>query len=238
MPWSAVSDPSSRPKFLEAIEWFRKRVPMTDSQYARLVLLANGRAFTLAGVAQLDMVADVQRSIDRALSSGESFGDWKRKIKARLLNAWRRNDAEPANPGWRLETIFRTNVQRAYSAGRHEQLSDPVIMQARPYRMYDAIIDQRTTEICQERNGTILPADDPWWDTNWPPLHFACRAGVRSLRQSQAERRGITSAPTTEEPQDGFGLAPTSETFEPSPSNYPPDLWAAYQARRAAREAP
>jgi SPP1 gp7 family putative phage head morphogenesis protein len=236
--WNVVSDPSTRPKFLEAIAWLRRRVPMTDAQYARLVLIGNRLGFHIAGVTQLDMVADVQRSIDRAVSQGESFAEWRRKIKERLLRAWRRNDATPENPAWRLETIFRTNVQSAYSAGRYEQLSDPVIMEARPYRMYDAVIDDRTTEICQERNGTILPADDPWWDTNWPPLHFACRAGVRSLRESQARRKGITSAPLADPAQEGFGMAPTSEPYEPDQSQYPPDLWAAYQARRAAREAP
>jgi SPP1 gp7 family putative phage head morphogenesis protein len=205
-------------------------VPMSDAAFARLTIAANDIAFRLAGISSLDMVEDVRRSLERAVSSGESFEDWKAKIKRRLLAAWSRDEATPANPGWRLETIFRTNVQRAYSAGRYVQLSDPVVMQARPYRLYDAIIDERTTETCQERNGVILPASDPWWESNWPPLHFNCRAGVRSLRESQARRRGMTTTPPDEEAPAGFGTV--AESWEPDPSRYPPDLWAAYEARQ------
>jgi SPP1 gp7 family putative phage head morphogenesis protein len=234
MPWSVQSDPSTRPKFLEAIEWLRRRVPISDTAYSRLVIAAHDVAIRLAGVTQLDVVEDVRRSLERAVSQGESFTDWKRKIRRRLTNAWVANDAAPANPGWRIETIFRTNVQRAYSAGRYEQITDPVVVESRPFWMYDALLDDRTTEFCREMNGTILPANDARWDGRIPPTHFNCRSGLRTLRESQARRRGISSSVPDDYAQEGFGGVPAPH--EPDPARYPPELWAAYEERVRARE--
>lgn len=235
MPWQVTSNPAARPKFVEAIEWFRRRVPITDAQYAALVLNAHEYAFWIAGIAQLDMVAQVQRSLERAVASGQSYAEWRAAIGTALERAWRRSDATPNNVGWRLETIFRTNVQRAYSHGRYEQVTDPVVLDARPFWLFDAIRDQRTTEECSELDGTILPAADPYWNDKIPPRHFNCRSGIRTLRASQAQRRGVTTSPPHVEQVPGFG-APPGPPHQPSAADYPPELWAAFEARRAARE--
>jgi len=108
-------------------------------------------------------------------------------------------------------TIFRTNVQTAFSHGRVRQMSDPAVLALRPFWLFDALIDGRQTDICEARNGVLLPATDPWWRENTPPLHFCCRSGIRSLRKSQAARRGGERRPDLdiEPPGDGFGAAPS-----------------------------
>lgn len=113
------------------------------------------------------------------------------------------------NENARLETIFRTNVQRAYQAGRYEQMTHPVTLKMRPYWLFDAILDGRTTRGCKDANGTLLPAKHPWWDGNYPPRHFRCRSLVRSLRVAEAEKRGITAQPPDVTAQDGFGALPS-----------------------------
>jgi hypothetical protein len=45
-----------------------------------------------------------------------------------------------------------------------------------------ARIDDRTSEICRECNGTRLPAGHPWWRTHTPPLHPHCRSTVVQSR--------------------------------------------------------
>jgi hypothetical protein len=40
----------------------------------------------------------------------------------------------------------------------------------------------------KEQVGTVLPVDDPFWDTHYPPIGFNCRCGVRSLSESELER--------------------------------------------------
>jgi len=88
-------------------------------------------------------------------------------------------------------TIFRTNVQTAFSHGRVRQMRDPAVTALRPFWLYDAITDGRQTDICDARDGVLLPADDPWWLNNTPPLHFNAlesealvltSAGLRPIR--------------------------------------------------------
>lgn len=228
MTWEVTADALA---FEEAVSWFRARVPLSDAAFYALTAEARRRAFTIAAVATLDLVAETQDSLDRALAEGLSFADWKSEIADRLVAAWAESPDGPADPAWRLETIFRTNAQMAYSTGRFHQLDDPAVRRARPFRLYDAILDARTTEACRGFNGTTLPADDPWWDTHWPPVHFNCRSGVRSLRASQAEARGITQVPPGDAGQPGFGLTPTEREWQPNAADYDPALWREYRAR-------
>jgi SPP1 gp7 family putative phage head morphogenesis protein len=197
--WRVSADPT-RPE--EAIAWFQARVPLRKEEWARLQEVARRRAFTVAGVASLDLLAEVWESLVRALEEGTPYEEWKRGVREKLESAWGKRD------GQRVETIFRTNVQMAYQSGRWAQLQNPEVKATHPYLMYDAVLDSRTTEICRARNGTVLPADDPWWRRNWPPLHFNCRSGVRPLTEAEARRRGVVQEPPSEPPQQGFGLAP------------------------------
>jgi SPP1 gp7 family putative phage head morphogenesis protein len=227
MAWDVSAEPL---RFTEAVAWFRARLPLSDDEFYALEERARRKAFTVSAVAQLDMVAMVQESLEVAIAAGVSYADGRGTIGPILEREWA---GSVENPGNRLDVIFRTNTQLSYSAGRYQQLSEPAVMRARPYRMYDAIADSRTTPICNELNGTVLPAGDPWWDTHVPPLHFSCRSGIRSLRASQAEERGITESAPNETPQDGFGLAPGRQEWAPNPAEYPPSLWSEFQARAA-----
>lgn len=199
MPWNVSTDPQN-PE--EAIAWFRARVPVRKSEWERLEERARRRAFTVAGVAHLGLITDVWEALDRAISEGTTFEDFQAEVSDRLAHNW-----GGENPG-RLRTIFQTNVQMAYQAGRWKQMTEPAVLKGRPFWLFDAVIDSATTAICQERNGTVRAASDPWWERNYPPLHFSCRSGVRTLTRAQAEARGITEGLPEGEPSAGFGLAP------------------------------
>ncbi len=219
--WRVSADPT-RPE--EAIAWFRARVPLTRDEWDALVAKVRRKAFTVSGVALLDVVAEVWESLTKALEEGTPYQEWADGIRDRLEAAWGRRD------GHRLETIFRTNVQMAYQSGRWAQLQDPEVRATHPYLMYDAVLDSRTTEICRARNGTVLPADDPWWASNWPPLHFNCRSGVRPLTEAEASQRTI-GRPAAVPPQRGFGSVPESWEWSPKPEDYPLELLAAFRGR-------
>lgn len=109
----------------------------------------------------------------------------------------------------RLETIFRTNVQAAYNAGRFAELSRPAMRAVRPFWKYVAILDGRTTATCAPLQGTVRPHDDDFWRTHWPPLHFNCRSTVVSLSRAEAARAGgATPVPKAAAPGEGFGTRP------------------------------
>ena len=216
--------PASLPPvaFEEAVAWLRARVPVTDDQFRALDARARRKAFAVAGVAQLDLVNDVLTELDAAVRDGATLADFKAAVGARLRAAW---GGAVARPGHRLETIYRTNVQLAYGAGRWAQLTDPDQLAARPAWVFDAVLDSRTSAPCRARDGVTLPASDAWWRTNFPPMHHRCRSGVRSLPPEGAAARGFTVNPPSGGAADGFGLTPDAAEWAPDPGDYPGALW-------------
>src|SRR5690606_11875891 len=139
----------------------------------------------------------------------------------------------------RVARIFRTNIQKSYNHGRWQQLEEPELKRLRPYRLFDAIGDSRTTPICRECDGTLLPADHPFWDSHCPPLHHQCRSTVRSLRASAARRKGITTDPPRAQSQQGFGARPqplpSLDDVEPDLAEYPQTLARLYEQKQNSR---
>jgi len=224
MAWAATADPE---RFEEAIAWFRSKFPLTEELLQDLEDFAGPRAWSVAGVTQLDVVLRLYESISKAIEDGTSIDDWKKTAREILSTAGARTKAT-------LDTIFRTNVQSAYNRGRWVQMHDPEVKRFRPYGMFDAILDSRTTDVCEHANKTLLPLDDPWWASHLPPLHFQCRSSVRNLNQREVDRRGgITTTPPDDPVPDGFGEEPTAAEWTPDPSSYPADLWAIFEERQA-----
>jgi len=227
--WRAPTDTQ---RFEEAAEWFLRRLPITPEQFYELATHWRREAFTITGVAQARVLQDAIDLIDRAMNDGTSLRAFKDEALPKLEAAWA---GTVRDPGYRVETIYRNAVQTAYNDGRHELMTDPDVMRARPFWMYDAILDEATTELCASLNDTILPADDPFWSSHWPPLHHRCRSAVRSLSRSEAERRGITSVPPTEQPESGWGTPRRSLTNSDALdlTGAPDSIRSAYEQRQA-----
>jgi SPP1 gp7 family putative phage head morphogenesis protein len=200
-------------RFDEALDFFRTRTVLTKAEALRLDTDARTRAFWIGGGLQLAQVQSVFDEITKAIESGEPFEEWRKRVRGTL-----RNDAH-------AETVFRNATQRSYSAGRWRQMNDPDVVEARPYFMFDAVLDSRTTQICRPLDATILPADHDFWKTHCPPLHHRCRSGIRSLRKTDAENRGITNVPPLIDADEGFGLPPDAQpVWKPSRAKNDPVL--------------
>lgn len=197
--WAAAFDTV---RFDEAVDWFARRTPITDAEFARNAEQARRQAFWIAGVTQADVIRDVHESLKKALADGVPFEQWKAEIGPKLSKAWL---GSGINEAARTETIFRNWAQASYARARWDQMHEPSVLRFRPYLMFDGVEDSRQSPICQACNGTLLPAGHPWFDSHRPPLHHRCRSGIRSLRKEQAEARGITKTPTDIGPQEGFG---------------------------------
>jgi SPP1 gp7 family putative phage head morphogenesis protein len=116
---------------------------------------------------------------------------------------------------WYWETVYRTNGQTAYNAGRATEFA-----RVQPaYLEFVGIEDGRQTTICHARSGTLLPSSHWFWKQNWPPLHYNCRSTVRAVSREEIElMREIDPKwmPTDEaklageSPPGGFGGNPIS----------------------------
>lgn len=69
-----------------------------------------------------------------------------------------------------------------------------------------SILDDRTTKICEDRADFSRFWNDPYWLTNWPPLHFRCRSVVLPIFRWNwtGEFGSYPTVPVME----GFGSAP------------------------------
>ena len=137
--------------FEEALVFWRKKVSVSSRAFYRLAEEYRVRAFTVGGLAQIDQVMAVQKSLERAISQGKSMTEWRKNIDGFFTRAgW------TGNTRYRLDTIFRNNIQTAYSAGRWTQAQESI--KDRPYGMYDAVDDGRARPSHQAQDGKIFSA--------------------------------------------------------------------------------
>jgi len=110
---------------------------------------------------------DVVRVLKQGLAEGWSTEHTMTQLRVYLTDEKMYNKR-------RLEVIARTNATSAFNQGRLEtfrQAGDFV-----QFVQFLAILDSRTTDICESRNGRLLRLDSPELAANTPPLHFQCRS--------------------------------------------------------------
>jgi SPP1 gp7 family putative phage head morphogenesis protein len=161
---------------------------------------AHAKAFTVAKLARMDILEDIREGVGEALKRGETQRWFDQRLSGLLQQKgwWGRKivvgsdgQAELVQEGSprRLQTIFRTNTQTAYAAGRWKRFVDNA--EARPYLQYVAVMDGRTRPAHARLNGKVFPIDSPVWQVIGPPNGFNCRCAVRALSAADLERRGL-----------------------------------------------
>lgn len=137
------------------------------------ILWAQTRA-GLQGKWERDLDADVQRVISESLAQGLA----KREIMKRLKEVF------PSFGRARLENIARTETATAYSVGRLAGFRASQVVKA---VQFAAILDDRTTDMCEKRDGRIMLLSDPKLNENTPPLHYQCRSNLVPLDKYDLE---------------------------------------------------
>ena len=87
-----------------------------------------------------------------------------------------------ATPGL-LQTIVRTNSTTFFNLGRKQMATDPGLQGFIYAYEFSAIMDDRTTDICQALDGAIIPVDSPEAEYATPPMHFNCRSILRYVTE-------------------------------------------------------
>lgn len=208
--------------FDEAIAFFRNKIPLTPAMFRQLTTDAKTKAFTVADTARMDVITDLYGAIDRAIADGTTIADFKKSVQGIM-----------ARRGWdglapyRVDTIYRTNIQQAYQAGHYAQLKE--VSGRRPYWQYVAVMDGRTRPAHARMNGKVFRHDDPFWATSYPPNGFNCRCTVRSLSDDEMDREGLalSNISTGGIADPGFDRAPDI-SFQPDLDRYRHDIARRY----------
>jgi SPP1 gp7 family putative phage head morphogenesis protein len=153
--------------------------------------------------------AKVTREViwDRLVARGFTSREQVREIEAdpeviRALNdLW--GVSEPQTAAY-LDTLARTNLFEAMNEARYAEFTDPALGDFVVAMEYSAILDDRTTEICEHLNGKQWPADSDVWDQFRPPNHFNCRSVLIPITAIDGWDGRESPVPNVQ-PQAGFG---------------------------------
>jgi SPP1 gp7 family putative phage head morphogenesis protein len=189
--------------FKEALDWARKqKVVLPVEYYGLLFGRARAAAFSVAGISALDQLQAIHDSLLDVMETGGTFAQWRKDaLDGKIPLGF---------PDYRKETIFRTNIQGWYAAGRCR--SDQANKASRPYLMYSSINDSSTRPTHAAMDGTILPVDHPWWDDHRPPNGFNCRCSSISLSEEEAKGfGGVTVIAPDAGPDKGWDYSPCKD---------------------------
>ncbi len=165
---------------------------------------AHATAHTVAKTAGMDVADDIYRAINKALANGQTLAQFEAELTPVLQSKGWWGKKEVANPDTgemqtvqlgsphRLKTIYLTNTQSAYMAGRYVEMMDS--LDTHPYWEYVAVNDNRTRDTHRLMHGRVYEATDPIWNTMSPPLDYRCRCRVKPLSESRGGRRVLPRA--------------------------------------------
>lgn len=185
----------------DAVAYFRSKGMEITWDWHDMRREAHAQGFTVAKATSLDVLRAIRDMVDKAISSGMTFDQFKRQLRPQLqdLGWWGQQEVLDGETGEltqvqlgsnrRLRTIFQTNVQTAHMAGRYKRMLDNVDNQ--PYWRYIAVMDGRTRPAHRALHGKVWRWDDPIWDVIFPPNGWGCRCTVQALSEQEFKRLGV-----------------------------------------------
>jgi SPP1 gp7 family putative phage head morphogenesis protein len=154
----------------DAYAYFKDKIPITKKE---LDFYYN-KAFTITRIESEKILGDAQMILYQHLKDGDTV-----KTQNNLRALWKRyrmtgelNDQGELNNPSRLNIIVTQNTNEAVNGGRYAMFEDPELQRIIVGYMWDATLDGRTTEYCEEMNGRIFTVDE----FTPPPAHFGCRS--------------------------------------------------------------
>ena len=174
--------------FSKAIDWFIKRFPILYDHLDDVTKKVNETFFYIKRSLELETTRTLYNNLLDNLSNGGTLKDWLEASKT-ILDKTGLGDSP-----WYLELVYRNNMQSSYNAGAF--YNQELNKKNKPYGLYDAIDDERTSEICQILNGKVYPLDHPFWNRYLPPNHHGCRSKRITLSKEELEEYGLTVSKT------------------------------------------
>ena len=151
----------------------------------------------VAGAYKAELLTDFRGAVDKAITLGTTLADFRKDFDRIVAqNGWSYNGTR----NWRSEVIYSTNIRTAYAAGRWEQMQEPAVKEAFPYLEYRHGDSKVPRPQHLAWNGLVLPVDDPFWKTHYPPNGWGCKCKVFAATkrdQKKAQVQGKTEAPSS-----------------------------------------
>lgn len=221
--------------FQEAVDFFRQKVDMPTEAWTDLREGMHSRAFVVAGATKAELLSDFRGALQDAIEKGETLADFRKRFDEIVTrHGWSYNGSR----GWRSAVIYDTNLRMAHSAGRWQQINTRAEQEAAKgrtlYIRYSAVLDGRTRPAHKRWHDIVLPHDDPFWRTHYPPNGWRCRCSVQILTERQLKRYGLkpTETPPDTTPTPRMVNTPAGQVAWPTPKGI--DTGFGYNVGQAA----
>lgn len=166
--------------FEEAVEDMIRREPRLARGAAEVSRLYSQRhAFALAKSADLQVTKAIRDFIASALREGKSIPEASEVI-AEL------GGSEGFTRAYG-ETVYRTNVVTAYSAGRFREAMEPAVREVIGAFEFIATLDSDCRENHAAAHKLMASQDDPIWERFTPPLGYNCRCTLKLVDKFELE---------------------------------------------------
>ncbi len=199
----ADSDPFAPDEFKkppsEVTRFFKQKGLKETHHWQEMMLDEHAHAFTVAKSAGYDVLKDINEALAKAIDERQDFEEFQKGLEPLLkAKGWwgkatqidpltgKATQVQLGSPR-RLQTIYWANVNTAYAAGEWERTWRT--RRVLPYLEYliSTAVHKRPEHLAWV--GTVLPVEDPWWDTHYPPNGWMCQCRVRQLSSSAAKDR-------------------------------------------------
>lgn len=167
------------------------------------------------------MLDSLSRAVIERVESVLENGDTLRTFASGVRDDTEALGISPASSAY-LETVYRTNIQTAYGAGRFRQITDPDVISVRRFVQYRTAGDNRVRENHRALDGVIFESSSGEWHRIAPPCGFNCRCSVVTLSDAQLKREltGGTGrfATSVDNIQELLADGPDSDSFAGPPT--------------------
>lgn len=185
----------------KAIDYLKGKGYAITWDWQEMLDQAHDQAFTVAKAMRLDLLSDIREALETALQKGQTLKQFTEVLQPTLeAQGWWGKQVIVDSQGVgelvqlgsprRLQTIYQTNLQSAYMAGRKASMEETA--DTHPYWMYVSILDGKTRPSHRALHGKVFRHDDPIWSSIFPPNGFNCRCRVVALTEAALKRRGLT----------------------------------------------
>jgi len=144
----------------------------------------------------------IRSKLADAVADAIKSGDSVRTAAAAIREAMNASGLTNQNP-YIAQTLYRTSLQESYAAAKWQANQEPEVQDMLWGYEYVATLDDRTTDLCIDLDGTRRKKGDAFWDRYTPPNHYNCRSQIIEVFNDD-EIAIATRVPKVELPGEGF----------------------------------
>lgn len=177
-----------------AIDYLKNKELKPAFSYKDVWRTEHAKAFTVAKAMKFDVLQDIKGAVDQAIEEGQTLKQFQKNLEPILRKkGWwgKKTMSDPLHPdkdprevqlgsSRRLRKIYRTNLRSARAKGQWDRgMASP--LHTHILYLVGPSANHRKEHLSW--NGLILPKDDPFWKTHYPPNGWECKCYVRFITE-------------------------------------------------------